>query len=182
MWLAFFANTPRYTQNFARRKCDWKSAELEKRLDEKWAWDLRNLLILTPVFQNWVQEALGSTQCDNCSLRDHKCDISRKLLLQGKIWQTHFCLTCNILGTTLVSSPHRTSGWASNIALMRVVPDLGTPPIKTMGEFRSYSYTVPSEPTLTVFLEEITLPLDWLLLTELLTVEPGLNFPECRAK
>jgi hypothetical protein len=31
---------------------------------------------------------------------------------------------------------HLTSGWASNIARMSVVPDLGTPPINMSGIFR----------------------------------------------
>ncbi len=61
--------------------------------------------------------------------------------------------TCSIRGTTLVSSPHRTSGCASSITLMRVVPERGTPPIKMIGDCRSYSYRVPSKAATAVFRE-----------------------------
>lgn len=57
------------------------------------------------------------------------------------------------LGTTLVSSPHLTSWWASSMALMSVVPDLGTPPMKMSGVSRSYSNMVPSDPTMDVLRE-----------------------------
>ena len=40
-----------------------------------------------------------------------------------------------------------TSGCASSIALMRVVPDRGTPPMKMSGMYRSYEYTLRSSPT-----------------------------------
>ena len=41
-----------------------------------------------------------------------------------------------IRGMTRVSWPHRTSGWASSIARISVVPERGTPPINTSGMFR----------------------------------------------
>merc|ERR1719507_629995 len=66
------------------------------------------------------------------SLRDSFCDF----IQWERIWRS--------LGTTLVSSPHRTAGWASNIARIRVVPERGTPPMKMSGLCRSYSYRVPS--------------------------------------
>merc|ERR1719438_607095 len=56
------------------------------------------------------------------------------------------------LGTTLVSSPHLTSGCASNIALINVVPLLGTPPMNINGDCLSYSYNVPSCEIMEVFL------------------------------
>ena len=41
-------------------------------------------------------------------------------------------------GMTLVSSPHRTSGCASNMARIKVVPLRGTPPMNTRGICLSY--------------------------------------------
>lgn len=45
---------------------------------------------------------------------------------------------CKIRGMTRVSWPHRTSGCASNIARISVVPDLGTPPMNINGICRWY--------------------------------------------
>jgi len=42
-------------------------------------------------------------------------------------------------GMTLVSSPHRTSGWTSRIARINVVPDRGIPPTQIIGCLSSTS-------------------------------------------
>ena len=49
----------------------------------------------------------------------------------------HWLLIPNNRGMTRVSSPHRISGCASNIARIRVVPLRGTPPTNIKGMFRS---------------------------------------------
>jgi len=52
----------------------------------------------------------------------------------------HCAFIPNRRGITRVSSPQRTSGWASNIARISVVPLRGIPPIKISGIARSYVY------------------------------------------
>ena len=53
-------------------------------------------------------------------------------------------LDSRILVTSLVSSPHLTSGWESSIALIKVVPLLANPPMNIKGDSLSYWYRVPS--------------------------------------
>ncbi len=63
----------------------------------------------------------------------------------------HWAASCRIRGTTLVSSPHRISECASSIALAKVVPERGNPPIKISGDDLPYAWAVPSLLTRTLY-------------------------------